>query len=43
MVFVRANRIVGSYSADSLPIPSCGATPCSDHRILLGNVQVSVG
>jgi len=43
MVFVRANRVVGSYSADSLPIASCGASPCSDHRILLGTVQVSVG
>jgi endonuclease/exonuclease/phosphatase family metal-dependent hydrolase len=43
MIFVRANRVVGSYSADSLPIPSCGASPCSDHRILVGTVQVSVG
>ncbi len=43
MIFVRANRVVGSYSADSLPIPSCGASPCSDHRILLGTVRVSVG
>ena len=43
MVFVRANRVVGSYSADSLPIASCGASPCSDHRILLGTVRVSVG
>lgn len=43
MIFVRANRAVGSYSADSLPIPSCGASPCSDHRILVGTVHVSVG
>ena len=43
LIFVRANRVVGSYSADSLPIPSCGASPCSDHRILLGTVRVSVG
>ena len=43
MIFVRANRVVGSYSADSLPIPSCGASLCSDHRILLGTVRVSVG
>ncbi len=43
MIFVRANRIVGSYSADSLAIPSCGAIPCSDHRMLFGTVRVSVG
>ena len=43
LVFVRANRVVGPYSADSLPIPSCGATPCSDHRALVGTVRVSVG
>ena len=43
MIFVRANRIVGSYSADSLAIPSCGDIPCSDHRMLFGTVRVSVG
>ncbi len=43
LIFVRANRVVGPYSADSLPIPSCGATPCSDHRALVGTVRVSVG
>ena len=43
LIFVRANRIVGSYSADSLVIPSCGAIPCSDHRTLFGTVRVSVG
>ena len=43
LIFVRTNRIVGSYSADSLPIPSCGAIPCSDHRTLFGTVRVSVG
>ena len=43
MIFVRATRIVGPYSADSLPVPSCGATPCSDHRALVGTVRVSVG
>ena len=43
MIFVRASRIAGPYSADSLPIPSCGASPCSDHRILFGTVTVSVG
>jgi endonuclease/exonuclease/phosphatase family metal-dependent hydrolase len=43
MIFVRATRIVGAYSADSLGIPSCGAVPCSDHRVLVGTVRVSVG
>jgi endonuclease/exonuclease/phosphatase family metal-dependent hydrolase len=43
LVFVRANRVVGTYSADSLPIPPCGASPCSDHRALVGTVRVSVG
>lgn len=43
LIFVRADRIVGSYTADSLVIPACGARPCSDHRTVLGTVQVSVG
>jgi endonuclease/exonuclease/phosphatase family metal-dependent hydrolase len=42
LIFVRANRISGSYSADSLAIPTCGSSPCSDHRVLYGSVQVSV-
>lgn len=42
LILVRATRIVGSYSADSLPVPTCGATPCSDHRPLLGTVRVVV-
>jgi endonuclease/exonuclease/phosphatase family metal-dependent hydrolase len=43
LVFVRANHLVGTYSADSLPIVSCGPAPCSDHRTLVGTVTVSVG
>jgi endonuclease/exonuclease/phosphatase family metal-dependent hydrolase len=44
LIFVRANHIVGPYSADSLDIPSCGASsPCSDHRPVIGTVRVSVG
>ncbi|QIM22001.1 endonuclease/exonuclease/phosphatase family protein [Phycicoccus sp. HDW14] len=42
LIFVRATRVVGSYSADSLAIPPCGSAPCSDHRVLYGSVQVSV-
>lgn len=43
LVFVRANRIAGPYSADSLAVPACGARPCSDHRPVIGTVGVSVG
>jgi endonuclease/exonuclease/phosphatase family metal-dependent hydrolase len=42
LIFARENRIVGSYSGDSLTIPSgCGGR-CSDHRILTGTVTVRV-
>ncbi|WSA11466.1 endonuclease/exonuclease/phosphatase family protein [Micromonospora sp. NBC_01813] len=42
LIFVRENRIVGGYSGDSLSISaSCGGL-CSDHRILIGTVTVSV-
>jgi endonuclease/exonuclease/phosphatase (EEP) superfamily protein YafD len=45
LIFVRANRIAGPYSADALAFASCGASACSDHRALLGTVRVheSVG
>ena len=43
LIFVRADHVVGPYSADSLAIPMCGARPCSDHRTLIGTVRVSVG
>lgn len=42
LIFVRQNRIVGSYSGDSLAISTnCGGL-CSDHRILIGTVTVSI-
>jgi endonuclease/exonuclease/phosphatase family metal-dependent hydrolase len=43
LILVRANRIAGPYSADSLDIPSCGLSPCSDHRPVVGTVRLSVG
>lgn len=45
MVFVRRNRIAGSYrySGDSLSISQGCRGPCSDHRILIGTVRVLVG
>ncbi len=42
-IFVRADHVVGSYTADSVDIPSCDASPCSDHRAEIGTVRVSVG
>ncbi|MDG4794868.1 endonuclease/exonuclease/phosphatase family protein [Micromonospora sp. WMMD1082] len=42
LIFVRESRIVGSYSGDSLAIATnCGGL-CSDHRILVGTVTVSI-
>ncbi|MFD0558907.1 endonuclease/exonuclease/phosphatase family metal-dependent hydrolase [Stackebrandtia endophytica] len=42
MIFVRENRIVGDYWADALAISqNCGG-PCSDHKILIGQVTVAV-
>ncbi|MFI7605058.1 endonuclease/exonuclease/phosphatase family protein [Micromonospora sp. NPDC049366] len=42
MIFVREDKIVGSYDGDSLSISqSCGGA-CSDHRILIGTVTVTV-
>ncbi|GAB2923317.1 hypothetical protein GCM10027280_08010 [Micromonospora polyrhachis] len=42
MIFVRQNKIVGAYDGDSLAIStSCGGA-CSDHRILIGTVTVSI-
>jgi len=40
MIFVREDRMVGDYWADALAIAqSCGG-PCSDHKILIGQVTV---
>ncbi|WP_203919325.1 endonuclease/exonuclease/phosphatase family protein [Rugosimonospora africana] len=42
LIFVRENRLVGTYDGDSLDISdSCGG-PCSDHRITIGTVTVAV-
>ncbi|MEV4753795.1 endonuclease/exonuclease/phosphatase family protein [Micromonospora sp. NPDC049559] len=42
LIFVREDRLAGAYDGDSLSIAtSCGG-PCSDHRILIGTVTVSV-
>ncbi|WP_306318272.1 MULTISPECIES: hypothetical protein [unclassified Streptomyces] len=41
-MFVREDRIVGAYSADSLAISTActGVSACSDHRIVVGAVTV---
>ncbi|MDG4790755.1 endonuclease/exonuclease/phosphatase family protein [Micromonospora sp. WMMD1102] len=42
MIFVREDRIAGTYTGDSLAIStSCGGA-CSDHRILIGTVTVRI-
>ncbi|MEV3981914.1 endonuclease/exonuclease/phosphatase family protein [Nonomuraea sp. NPDC049758] len=45
MIFARADRISGAYSADSLaPATTCTGNPgglCSDHRVLVGTVTLS--
>ncbi|MBZ6477796.1 endonuclease/exonuclease/phosphatase family protein [Streptomyces griseocarneus] len=42
-IFAREDRIAGAYSADSLaPSTQCGGALCSDHRVLVGSVTVSV-
>jgi hypothetical protein len=53
LMFVRENRLAGSYSGDSLSISTaCSgiaatanypAGSCSDHRVIIGTVTVSVG
>lgn len=42
-IFVRENHISGSYSADSLAIPTtcAGMSACSDHRVLTGTVSLT--
>ncbi|SCF13847.1 endonuclease/exonuclease/phosphatase family protein [Micromonospora mirobrigensis] len=42
LIFVRDDRITGPYSGDSLSISTACGGPCSDHRILIGTVTVSV-
>lgn len=43
LIFVPADRIVGSYFGDSLAISTACGKPCSDHRIVYGTVTLSVG
>ncbi|WP_353945332.1 endonuclease/exonuclease/phosphatase family protein [Streptomyces sp. HUAS MG91] len=42
LMFVREDRIVGAYSADSLGISTActGVAACSDHRIVVGSATV---
>jgi len=40
--FVRENKISGSYSGDSLDISTACGGVCSDHRILIGTVTVTI-
>ncbi|MEH0939100.1 endonuclease/exonuclease/phosphatase family protein [Micromonospora sp. CPCC 205543] len=42
LIFVRGDRIAGTYSGDSLAIPTTCGGPCSDHRVVIGTVTVSV-
>lgn len=42
-IFVRENRLAGSYDGDSLSISTaCSDSPCSDHRIVIGTAMVDV-
>lgn len=41
-IFVRENRLVGSYPGDSLPISTVCDGYCSDHRIVIGAATVDV-
>ena len=42
LIFVRENRIDGTYDADSLALStSCGGA-CSDHQIVIGTVPVAI-
>lgn len=53
LIFARQNRLVGSYSGDSLSISTaCSGIPattaypagsCSDHRIVTGTATLSIG
>ncbi|MFI1192716.1 endonuclease/exonuclease/phosphatase family protein [Micromonospora sp. NPDC020750] len=43
LIFVRENKLAGSYTADSLAIPTtCTIGACSDHRVVTGTVTVSI-
>lgn len=44
MIMARESRIVGSYTADALPIPTtCTGVPqCADHQAIVGTVTLRV-
>lgn len=42
LIFVRENKLVGSYDADALAISNACSGPCSDHNILIGSARVAV-
>ncbi|GAB7047111.1 endonuclease/exonuclease/phosphatase family protein [Catenuloplanes indicus] len=42
LIFVRESRIAGAYDGDSLSISNDCGGPCSDHRIVIGTVTVSI-
>jgi hypothetical protein len=42
LIFVRENKLVGTYSGNSLSISSACGGPCSDHRIVTGTVTVRI-
>lgn len=41
-IFVRENRLAGSYTGDSLSIPTTCDGYCSDHRVVIGTAPVDV-
>ncbi|ABP53218.1 Endonuclease/exonuclease/phosphatase [Salinispora tropica CNB-440] len=41
-IFVRENRLAGSYTGDSLSISTVCGGYCSDHRIVIGTATVDV-
>lgn len=41
-IFVRENRLAGSYTGDSLSISAACGGACSDHRIVIGTATVDV-
>jgi endonuclease/exonuclease/phosphatase family metal-dependent hydrolase len=43
LIFATADKIVGSYYADSLGVVTTCGGPCSDHRIVHGRVTVRIG
>ena len=43
LIFVRESRLAGGYTGDSLAISTtCTIGACSDHRVVIGTVTVSV-